>query len=150
MSDERYLHYLWVNAAYEHEGTIFKCIQDDREIKVVDRTQREEVGMIKQEVEWERYVFKAIVREKELLPNVLFVSTMNGIVMVDKDTYENKLLFKQTSNYGEQAISLKRDGGMITIATIDNNEDEKKRMLHILKIHVHDGHIEEGFVGLIQ
>ena len=45
---------------------------------------------------------------------------------------------------------MRRDGEVITIATIDNNEDEKKRMLQILKIHVKDGEIEEGFVGLTQ
>jgi len=64
-----------------------------------------------------------VVRETELLPHVLFVSNSNGIVMVDKDTYESKLLFKQSSNYGIQTISLRREGDTVTIATIDNDEN---------------------------
>ena len=46
-----------------------------------------------------------------------------------------------------QAISLRKDGKVLTIATIDNEKTEKKRILQILKVYVQDEEVEaeEGF-----
>ena len=62
---------------------------------MIDRAEREVIGFVNLGLAEDNCVYRGIARESELLPNVLFIPTVRGIIMVDKDTCESKLLFKQ-------------------------------------------------------
>jgi len=48
---EKYLQFEWINASIEVDGRIFKFTQDRKEVTVIDRSEREELGFFSLELE---------------------------------------------------------------------------------------------------
>jgi len=72
-----------------------------------------------------------------VLPNILFIQTQKGILLLDINTNQILTLLKSNDTW-IHPMSLRKNGDVLLLSTCDNKRDTSSKFLQIIEIHLND------------